>query len=335
MGVAWLAAGLLFVATALALAAGHRAWWIWCLLAVSVSQAVILSAWSDAKFGTLVNVVLVAAAVHGFASVGPWSLRAEYEREVRMRLAPSASTRVVTDADLAPLPAPVRRYVRLAGAVGQRPVRHVRATWRGRIRALARDPWMPFVAEQHNFLDEPARFFFMEATRSGLPVDVFHRFSGREATMRVRLLSLVPLVTAAGPDLMRAETVTLLNDLCLLAPGGLIDSAIRWDAVDDRTARAHYTVGENTVSATLLFNDAGELVDFQSEDRLAQSAAGARWTRQPWSTPVGEYRRFGPWRVASRGAGHWHPPSGEFAYIELELLDLRTDSAATGVGDRR
>ena len=37
--------------------------------------------------------------------------------------------------------------------------------------------------------------------------------------MRVRLLSLIPMVDASGPDLRRKETVTVFNDLCLLAPG--------------------------------------------------------------------------------------------------------------------
>ncbi len=184
---------------------------------------------------------------------------------------------------------------------------------------------MVFTAEQSNFLEEPARFFFMDATRSHLPVDVFHAFHNGAASMRVRLLSLVPLVNATGPEVTRAETVTLFNDICLLAPAALVDPAIDWDPIDERSARGRYTVGSNTVSAVLSFNDEGELVNFTSEDRLVQSAGGTTWTRQPWSTPVGACRQFGPWRVSTRGEGRWHPPAGAFTYIELELLDLQTN----------
>jgi hypothetical protein len=66
-------------------------------------------------------------------------------------------------------------------------------------------------------------------------------------------------------------------------------------------------------------------VDFVSDDRLAASADGSEFTRQRWSTPVGEYRRIGALRVMSRGEGRWHPPEGEFAYIELELVDLEVN----------
>jgi hypothetical protein len=221
----------------------------------------------------------------------------------------------------------VQSYLRLAGAVGEPRVRHFRAAWRGRIRATADSPWMEFTAEQDNFPGEPARFFRMDATRSGLPVEVFHAFRRNSAAMRVRLLSLVPLVDASGPEVDRAETVTLFNDLCLLAPAALVDAAIRWEPLDARSARAHYTAGSNTISAVLRFNEAGELVDFVSEDRLAASPDGTQFTRQRWSTPVKDYRSFGPRRVFTRGEGRWHPPEGEFAYLEIELLDLQTNGA--------
>jgi len=184
---------------------------------------------------------------------------------------------------------------------------------------------MEFTAEQYNVVDEPARFFILTATRRGLPVHVFHAFRDQVATMKVRLLGLVPLVDARGVELDRAETVTLFNDLCLLAPGALVHSAIRWEPIDRRSARGHYPLGSNTVSAVLTFNEVGELIDFVSDDRLAVSPDGTRFTRQRWSTPVRDYRQFGPWRVGSRGEGRWHPPEGEFAYVELELLDLETN----------
>ena len=253
-------------------------------------------------------------------------LGAEYRRDVRDRLERLPATGpVLTEADLEPLPEPVRRYIRLAGAIDRPGARHFRAVWQGRIRATADEPWMPFTAEQHNFPGEPARFFHMKARRSGLPVAVYHAFSNGSASMRVRLLGLFALVDRRGPDLDRAEAVTLLNDLCVMAPGALCDAAIEWDPVDDRSARARYTVGPNTVSATLHFDEAGELRDFVSDDRLIASPDGRELTPCRWSTPLADYREFGPHRAAARGEGRWHPPEGEFVYLELDLLELDHD----------
>jgi hypothetical protein len=327
MGVAWLAAAVALLATAALLALSFRSWWIMGLIAVVLSQAVIVSAWGDAKFGTIANVLLLAGVVYGFMSQGPLSFAAEYRREVEARLAEAPpSPAPLTEADLAPLPEPVQRYLRLTGSVGQPRPHHVRATWRGRIRSGPEDPWMAFTAEQYNFLAEPSRFFLMDARRAGLPVDVLHAYRDGQASMRVRLLSMIPLVDERGPAMTRAETVTLLNDMALFAPPALADPTLqpdlRWEAIDARSARVRYTVGDNEVSAVLEFNEADELVDFVSDDRLAASPDGSEFRQWRWSTPVRDYRSFGDLRVMSRGEGLWHAPEGTYSYIELELLEL-------------
>lgn len=325
MGIAWGSAAVVLLGTAGLVAASQRSWWIAALGAVILSQIVIATSWGDARFGTVANVIILAAAVYGFASEGPLSFRSEYRVGVREHLARTpAPSDIVTEGHLARLPEPVARYVRLSGAVGQPRVRHVASEWRGRIRAQPGHRWMPFTARQHNFVDDPARFYRMDARRGGLPVDVLHVFEGGAATMRVRLLSLIPLVRASGPELTRSETVTIFNDLCLLAPGALIDPAIEWGTVEARSVEARYTVGRNTVGATLSFDDAGALVDFVSDDRSAASSEGG-FTRRRWSTPLSDYRDYGPRRAAARGEGRWHDDGGAFAYIEAELLDLQVN----------
>jgi hypothetical protein len=321
-GVLWLVGGLAMLAAAVLLATTPRIWWMVGLGAVVLSQSLVVSAWTDAKLGTIANLLVLAAVVYGAVAQGPLGLRAEYHRQVLDRLTPADPAPPVTEADLAGLPEPVARYLRVAGAVGQPRPRHFRAAWRGRIRATAEDAWMEFTAEQHNFLDEPSRFFFMDARRTGLPVDAFHAFQEGEATMHVRLLSLLPMVDQRGPELTQAETVTLFNDLCLLAPGGLIAADIDWEPMDSLTVRGRYTVGSNSVSAVLSFNEAGELVDFVSDDRLRASSDGEQLTTMRWSTPVGDYRSFGSRRAPTRGEGRWHPPEGEYVYIELQLTAL-------------
>lgn len=329
MGAVWLAAGASVLATAALVATSSRVWWVAALVAVVLSQVVVLSAWNDARWGTVANLLMLAGGIYGLASQGPRSLAAEYRREVESRLDERPSTAPLLDADLAGLPSPVQHYLRLTGAVGSPPPHHVRAEWRGRIRAAPDDAWMEFTAEQYSFPGEPARFFRMDARRGGLPVDILHIFENGEASMRVRLLSMIPVADARGPQMTQAETVTLLNDMALFMPSALIDPAVvphlRWEGIDSSSARVSYRIGANEVSAELHFNPDGELVDFISDDRLAASADGASFTRWRWSTPVGDYRSFGPLRLMSRGEGLWHAPDGTFSYIELELVDLEVN----------
>ena len=55
----------------------------------------------------------------------------------------------------------------------------------------------------------------------------------------------------------KAETVTVFNDMCLLAPATLIDKRIEWVPVDSVSAKATFTNGPNKITATLYFNEQG------------------------------------------------------------------------------
>jgi hypothetical protein len=319
MGVAWLAAGLLVVGSAVTFVASPRSFWIVGGLALIASQAVILSAWSDAKAGTILNVVLLLTVTHGWFNYGPQSFRAQFERDISSGLARPLEAAVVTEVDLTPLPEPVRRYLSAAGVVGRPRVLNYRVRFRGRIRSGPESRWMPFEADQQSFADQPTRLFLMHARMYGLPVEVFHRRIGGHATMQVKIAGAIPIVDARGEVMDRSEAVTLFNDMCLLAPGTLLDPRIAWEPVDARTARARFTDGQQTISATLLFGDDGLLTSFISDDRSRSSPDGKTFTRLRFSTPMRDYRDFGPARLGSYGEARWMLPDGEFTYGEFEL----------------
>jgi hypothetical protein len=322
MGLLWLAAGLLVIASAVMLVARPRGFWIVGAVALVVSQAVILSAWRDAWAGTVVNVVLLFAVAYGWFTEGPTSFRAQFERDVAAGLARPLETYVVTEADLSKLPEPVRRYLRATGVVGQPRVWNYRLRFRGRIRGAPGERWMPFEADQQSFADQASRLFLMRARMVALPVEAFHRLIGGRATMQVKIAGAIPLVDARGEVMDRSEAVTLFNDMCLLAPGTLLDAGIAWEQVDARTVRARFTHGGHTTSATLLFGDDDLLTNFISDDRSRSSPDGKVFTRLRFSTPVRDYRDFGSVRLAGHGEARWTLPEGDFTYGEFDLQDV-------------
>lgn len=326
-GLAWLAAALLVLASAAALATGARRFWIVGAVAVVVSQVVVLSSWRDAWAGTLANVLLLALVAHGWLTEGPRSFHEEFLRDAAAVRARTPAPSNVTEADLAGLPAPVQRYLRVTGVVGQPRVANYHLRFQGRIRSAPDSQWMPFEAQQQSDAVSHTRLFFMRARMFGLPVEAWHRLVDGHATMRVTLAGLIPIVNAHGAEMDRAETVTLLNDMCLLAPGTLLDPAIRWEAIDERSARARFTNGGHTIAATLVFRDDGYLADFVSDDRLQAAPDGKTFRRLRFSTPIRDYRTFGPVTVVGFGEGKWHPPEGAFAYGEFEIVDAAMNVA--------
>ena len=316
-GALWLAAACLFMAAAAALFVWPRGWWAIGAGAMIVSTLVILPAWPDAKVGMLANVLVLVGVVVGFLFQGPRSLRAEYDRDVDRALERAAPAAPLTDADLAHLPDPVRRYLRGSGVVGRPHVRNFRVRMHGRIRSGPDARWLPLTAEQYNLVEPAERLFYLAGSMFMIPVQGYHRYVGPSATMRVRAAGLVRLVDVSGSEMNQSETVTLFNDMCVMAPATLVDPAIVWEPVDARTARATFTNAGQTIRAELSFNEAGELSNFCSDDRYQTSSDGAAVKRRRWSTPLRGYRSFDGVRLASGGEGRWHEAGGEYAYIEL------------------
>ena len=324
-GGLWLAAACLFLGAAAALFVWPRGWWAIGAGAVIVSTLAIVPAWPDAKLGMLPNGLVLIGVVVGFLLQGPLSLRREYDGDVDRALEGTAPAAPVTDADLAPLPEPVRRYLRVSGVVDRPRVRNFRVRMHGRIRSGPGARWLPFTAEQYNVVDPPARLFYLNGSMSGMPVQGYHRYVGPSATMRVKAAGLVRLADGSGREMTQGETVTLFNDMCVFAPATLVDPAIVWEPVDAKTARATFTNAGQTIRAELSFNEAGELSSFSSDDRYQTSADGITVTRMRWSTPLRGYRSFAGVRLASGGEGRWHASDGEYVYIDLTFDEVHYD----------
>jgi uncharacterized protein DUF6544 len=322
-GAMWLLAAVLFFAAAVTLFVWPRWWWAIGACAILISMLLVIHFWSDAKFGVVGNAAAFVGVVFGFLAQGPVSLRAAYEGDVDRALTRVATAAAIGEADLTRLPTPVQRYLRGAGVLGLPRVRNFRARMHGRIRSGRDARWMPLSAEQYNFIDDPARLFYLNASMFMVPVQGYHRYVGSSATMQVKAAALVSVVHVSGPEMNEGETVTMFNDMCVIAPATLIDPAVRWEAIDDRSARATFTNAGHTIGAELSFNEAGELTNFRSEDRYWTSPDGKTITKQRWSTPLHAYRQFGPVRLASSGEARWHDAGGDFAYIELTFDEVQ------------
>lgn len=322
-GVVWLAVALLFLAAA-GLVLTHQDNWFWAALpAVALSQVLIVMVWSDAKFGTVANLIIFAAAVTAALASRPDAYHNRYNAVIRDSIRNQADATLVSEADLTQLPALIQTYLRISGAVGRPKISNFRVVFTGQFRNGFKAPPMNFRSEQVNTLNPPVRAFLMQARMYGLPLEGFHLFQSGHATMQIKLASAFTVADAGGPRMDQSETVTFFNDLCLFAPAALIDDAlsIEWKEDGPATVRATFSLAGQKIHALLKFNDRGELIDFVSEDRFL-SADGKTYQQYPWSTPVSAYEERDGRRVPSRAETIWHMPEGPFTYGTFNLVEV-------------
>ena len=317
MGILWLIALILFLAAAIQLISNHDLWWITALAAVILSQVLIILFWQDAKFGTIANIIILLSVIAGY---GFWSFENIFNNDVAVRLETSSKIEknFLTDKDIEHLPASVQKYLRYAGVINKEKVNNVKIIFDVEMREKGKD-WFKATSVQYNFFDEPTRLFYMQAKMFGMIVPGYHRYVEAKATMDIRLVGLFPIVKQSGDIMNKTETVTLFNDMCLMVPATLIDKRILWEPIDSLTTKAIFTNRGISISATLYFNETGQLINFTSDDRTTISDM----KQYRFSTPITDYKNINGRNVPTYGEAIWHYPDGEFVYGKFKLQTIQ------------
>ena len=126
-----------------------------------------------------------------------------------------------------------------------------------------------------------------------------------------------------GPELDMSALIIFINDM-IMWPTAFLSDYIHWEPLDAASARMHVSLNGKQFSAELAFNDAGEMVNFITEDRYL--SVGKASQRARWSTPLRHYREANHLRIPSEGDAIWHLPEGEFPYIKVSIGDVFYDT---------
>lgn len=317
IGILWFIAAILFVSTSISLITDVDHWWMLAIISVIFSQLLIVFHWKDAGFGTITNLLIIIPSLLTFGNV---QFEKGYREDIQQYLTQSNPTEPndsIKESDLAKLPESVQAYLRYAGVVNKPKIKNMHVVFEGQMRSRDRD-YFSFTSDQYTFFEEPTRLFFMKASMFGITVPGYHQYVQSNASMDIRLFGIFTIVHHANGVMNKTETVTFFNDMCLLAPGTLIDDRIQWQEIDDQTIAATFTTNDIAVSAVLYFNDEGQLINFISNDRTDVSDMKT----YPFSTPVNEYQAIHDQNVISKGEAIWHYPEGTFTYGKFSLQKI-------------
>jgi hypothetical protein len=147
MGILRFAAGLLFILATVLYLSKKDSWVIISLIALFLSQLLIINNWQEAKFGTIANVLIFIVVVLGLFQI---KFKNTYKDEVKSEMSQSQilQTSKLTESEIAFLPHSVKKYLRYTGAVGKPKVNNFKASFSGKIRKDNKSAWMKLNSEQ-------------------------------------------------------------------------------------------------------------------------------------------------------------------------------------------
>jgi hypothetical protein len=247
---------------------------------------------------------------------GCTSMRDLYRTEVGNERAahPPEAHRLVTEEQLAALPDPVRQYLRSTGCVGQPIPMNAQIEWRESAIRLGIDrPWMKLRTYQFNSVPEPMRAAYMRGRVLGVvPMEGRDLYQDGRGQMLIRLGRVITVGDDTGPEMDQSALVTILAE-ALLVPGYALQPYITWTPMDHRSAGATIRHGAVEASGVFHFDEAGDFVRFESEDRYQSTGEQARKVR--WSVNALSHQTQGGLRIVDSLRATWHEADGDFEYF--------------------
>ena len=242
-------------------------------------------------------------------------------RKLHARLEAARLPMVITTYDareLDGLPAPVQRYFRAVLRDGQPLVAAASLDIGGTINmGEATDRWKPFTSTQRVVTRRPGFDWDARvAMAPGVTARVHDAYVGGEGILHAALFGLVPVADVRGtPEAAHGELLRFFAEAAWYPTALLPSQGVRWEAVDDASARA--TLRDGDTAATLLFRFGadGLIESFHADARGRGIVAGVA-TRAPWEGRYEDYAERGGMRVPLVGEVAWILPEGRKSYFK-------------------
>lgn len=246
-----------------------------------------------------------------------------YLSEVKSEISkhPVTDIGILSEADISALPEPVKRYLAYCGFMGKPKMTNARFDWEDvQIILNPGKGWIPLECYQFNFVPEPARIVYMKSKIAGLiPFEGRDKFQNGEGNMLIKLLKFITIDNNKGSEMNISALVTLLSEV-LLVPACVLQAYIKWVPVDSNTAKAIIKFNGIEVSGVFHFNDLGEYVQFDTDDRF--QAAGKSYKRAQWSVTLREYIEKKEMKFPTTLTALWHEDYGDFEYFKGKIKNI-------------
>jgi hypothetical protein len=319
-GTLWLAATALFLLYAVMHFSNAPYAWLVGLLAVALSQILVLLFWKDAKFGTIPNLIILLVCL---VSWGNARFQQLVEQETSRILAQNNSLggKFVTEEAVKDLPEPVKKWLRSSGAIGKPFISVGKVVQKASMKMKPdQNKWMSASAVQYTTLDTPAFIWTVDAQMNSiLGFQGRDKFDNGKGEMLIKLNSLVNIVHATGEKLDEGSLQRYLGEMVWF-PSLALSPYFTWEQVNDTTAMATMNYKGTSGSGTFFFNAAG---DFTRYSAMRYKGNEPEAKRHEWIMSVQEYQVFDGIKVPSKMTATWKLDEGDWTWLELEVVDLR------------
>jgi hypothetical protein len=230
--------------------------------------------------------------------------------------------------ELEGLPPPVQRYFRAVLEPGQPIVAAARFSHEGQFNSSeSARKWSPFTSHQL-VVTRPPGFDWDARIRlaPGVRAHVHDAYVAGEGFLEAALFGLITVAEAGGtPEMSHGELMRFLAEAVWYPTALLPGQGIRWEAIDDSSARATIRDGSTQVSLAFRFDGDGLISTVYAAERFR--AVGDDYVSTPWQGSFRGYEKRSGMRIPLEGEVAWLRPDGPLPYWRARISDMSYDFA--------
>jgi hypothetical protein len=317
-GLFWLITCVMLLGAAALYGMHREVFWIPAIAGVVISQALIIIYWQDAKYGTVVNAIILIVVIVSAAAI---QFNGMVDRDVKTLTGMAGTNRrlAVTEDNIKRLPPTVQQWLRQSNILGKETGNVIHITQKGQMLNEPGGKWMPFEAAQHFTIDPPAFVW-----RAIVKVNPFMEIAARDkyesgkGTMLIKPFYIYPLANSSGNEIDQGSLLRYLAEITWF-PQAAVSDYLTWEEIDNHRARVTMRYKDVTASGIYTFHNNGSVAGFEAQ---RYGEFDGEYRKETWSIAVTAYKEFNGINIGNVCEVTWKLKEGDFTWLKLEVIEV-------------
>jgi hypothetical protein len=319
-GILWLLAFILLITAAFLLMMDSHYYWVLAGIAILLSQLLIISFWTDARFGTIINLMILVSVLLAY-SFSHFIKKVNAERKQMLTEMTASKGAIISEQMFDGLPAPVVSWLLASGISGKVPVQSI--SLEQSLEMLAKPEqkeWYKAHATQYFTIDPPAFNWTLQTKINPfMPMVGRDKFEHGKGEMEIKLLSFIPVAHVKNNS--KTNEATLQRYLAELVwfPSAALNPYIRWEAIDDHSAKATMRIAGTEGSGVFYFDEKGF---FQKFVALRYKESDKNAIRIPWTVTALKTEEKNGIFIPTELKVDWTIDHREWTWLKLKIEQI-------------
>ncbi|WP_439152283.1 DUF6920 family protein [Winogradskyella sp.] len=317
VGAVWLITFVLFIFSVIQYLTDKN-WFYIAFIAVILSQILIIMNWDEAKYGSIINIVIF---VIGLVAYGAYNFDTSVKAETSELLyGVPESSNLISRNENYDIPEIVKKWIENSYINDTKEIASVSLKQKGEMRTKPNGKWMPFEANQYFNVLDPS-FIWITKVRAAPFINLCGRDKLIEGKgeMLIKLVSLIPVVNEKENfKINQGAMLRYLAEICWF-PSAALNNYITWSSINNRSAKATFTYDNQSVSGVFSFNNDGDFISFEAQRYYGGNENSKLKT---WCIEALDYKTFNGIRIPHKNKVTWKLENEYFHWLSLEIKEI-------------